>query len=145
MLVTRYITWWGLIANIIWAVLVLLSPHAMYATPLSTLSEFFNYSPYALSFALFSASVATFSAMASHTKPDLRTLALLLPQQFFMLMAAGGSIMAMWCGHYADGVQRSHFFIMADQMPWVLAALLYTISIVEYYWRTAKWKVTGLR
>jgi len=105
----------------------------MYATPLNTLAEFFNYSRPALVFALVSSALATFTAMRtpSPRRYGFKTLALLIPQQFFMLMAAGGSMLAVWNGYYADGVIRTTPFILADQSPWILAALLYTVSIVD--------------
>lgn len=142
-MLTKWITWWGLSAHVIWGVVTLYDPQAMYATPLSSLAEFFNRSQYALSFALISSAIASYIAMATHKRPDLRTLMLLVPQQFFMLIAAGGAVAAIFSGAYADGVQRSVAFILADQIPWILAALLYTFAILEHFGRA--WKASGLQ
>lgn len=142
-LLNRYITWWGLCANGIWGAVILFHPEAMKATPMSTLAQFFNQSQYALSVALLSSVAATFTALAFDNRVDVRSMILLIPQQFLMVMAAGGSVLAVYQGEYADGVQRSHWFILADQLPWILAALFYTFSIVEHFGRRKVWKVSG--
>ena len=139
----RYIVWWGLLANVTWSILVTIDPVVMHTTPLSTIANFFNHSQGALASALLLSSIASFSAMASD-RLDLRTLILLMPQQFMMLMAAGGSILAMYNGYYADLVIRSSAFIIADQIPWVLAAVLFTASIIEHFCRKVRWTPTGL-
>jgi hypothetical protein len=138
----KYIAYWGLSAHVIWIVALCIDPVAMHATPLSTLAECVNYSPVALVFGLATSALATLAAMSPASRVGYRTIALLIPQQFFMLIAAGGSIVAIYNGHYADGVQRTSAFILADQSPWILAALLYTASICEHFGRRA-WTPTG--
>jgi hypothetical protein len=145
-MLTKWITWWGLIANLIWGVVVLFSPAAMGSTPLSTVADFFGRSPVAVSTGLLSASMAAFVAMLvdHEDDPDARTLVLLVPQQFFMLLAAGGAVLAILTETYADGVQRPMAFILADQTPWVLGAVLYTLSIVEHFGKPF-WKALWTR
>lgn len=53
----------------------------------------------------------------------------LLPQQFIMMVSAGGALWAMHLGQFADGVQRDHAFLIADQSPAVIAATLHTVAI----------------
>lgn len=62
---------------------------------------------------------------------------LMLPQQFIMFLCAGGALQAMWLGQFADGVQRSHWFLAADQSPAVLAAFLHMIAVVRI-WKQQK-------
>jgi len=136
-MLSRYMTWWSVSASVIWASAIVCDPNAMYATPLRTVAEFFNYSRPALVFALLTSAFSTVVAMLPASRLGLRTLILLIPQQFFLCLAAGGSVMAIYSGHYADGVLRSQAFILADQSPWVLAALLYTVSVVNDFRRRA--------
>jgi len=143
-MLSRYIALWGLSAHALWVIAICWNPIAMYATPLATLADFFNYSRPALVFSLVTSAIAVLVAMspATSARPNYVNLALLIPQQFFMLLSAGGSILAIYNGHYADGVARSSAFILADQSPWILAAFLYTFSIVESFGRRA-WNLTG--
>ena len=56
---------------------------------------------------------------------------LMVPQQFTLLVSAGGAIDAMVTGHFADGTVRSHWFLIADQFPAVAAAIGHTIAIIR--------------
>lgn len=53
----------------------------------------------------------------------------LLPQQTVLLLSAIGALGAMISGTFADGIVRSSAFLVADQAPVVVAAVLHTISI----------------
>jgi hypothetical protein len=64
----------------------------------------------------------------------VKTALLLLPQQFVMMVSAGGAVYAMYLGQFADGVQRSHAFLVADQAPAVIAAVFHTIAILRIIW-----------
>jgi uncharacterized membrane protein len=114
----------------------------MEATPLHSLADLLGGNPYTVAAALMSSSLAAFTAMYKSDSPDVRSLVLLVPQQFFMLIAAGGSVQAMVTATYADGVIRPMTFIIADQMPWVLGAIFYTLAITEHFGRRL-WKATG--
>lgn len=52
-------------------------------------------------------------------------LLLLVPQQFLLLLSALAAILAVWHGAYGDGVVRSRLFILADQIPYPLLAVLH--------------------
>lgn len=138
-MLSRYITWWGLIAQLLWVVAIAWDPSAMSATPLSTLAELFHHSRIGLILGLVASSASTFIAMRPSLRIGLRRLSLLVPQQFFLLLAAGGAMVAVWEGTYADGVVRTSAFIAADQSPWILAALLYSMSIVADFGRKGAW------
>jgi len=56
----------------------------------------------------------------------------LLPQQAIMMISAGGALQAMWLGQFADGVQRSHAFLVADQAPAVIGAFLHSLAILIF-------------
>jgi hypothetical protein len=54
----------------------------------------------------------------------------MLPQQFIMMVSSGGALLSMWLGQFADGVQRPHAFLIADQAPAIIAAILHTYAII---------------
>ncbi len=58
------------------------------------------------------------------------TVALMLPQQFLLFIAAYGSLACILTGRFADGVERSSAFLLADQSPAILAAIGHTVAIV---------------
>lgn len=58
-------------------------------------------------------------------------LILMAPQQFILIVSAGGAINAMITGRFADGVVRPHWFLIADQSPAVAAAIAHTIALVR--------------
>lgn len=66
------------------------------------------------------------------------TFALILPQQTVLIISAFGSLHAMIAGHYADGIERSQAFIVADQVPAILAALGHTAAIIQFVLREAR-------
>jgi hypothetical protein len=60
----------------------------------------------------------------------VHTLLFLVPQQILLFLSAGSSFKAIWQGHFADGVVRSHAFIMADQAPVILIAFFHAWAII---------------
>jgi len=62
-----------------------------------------------------------------------RRVRLLLLQWLVVLVEAGGSAMAVWNGHYADGVIRPRPFIFADQRVYLVFAAVYLTGTVSFY------------
>ena len=60
----------------------------------------------------------------------VNTLLLLIPQQLLLWLSAGGAFQAIWLGHFADGVQRSHAFILVDQCPTILIAIFHSWAML---------------
>lgn len=60
---------------------------------------------------------------------------LMIPQQFILIVSAGGAIEAMVTGRFADGTVRSHWFLIADQSPAVVVAGTHTIAITRMWTR----------
>jgi hypothetical protein len=137
----KWITWWGLLTGFGWGTLVLFQPHAMAATPLSTVADLFGRSRLGVSFALITAACAAFVGVSSRAPITFMTRALLFPQVFLMLLACGGSLEAVVKGMYADGVPRPWSFILADQMPWIVASIIYTAAVVEHFGRGIPWNI----
>jgi hypothetical protein len=60
-------------------------------------------------------------------------LLLLIPQQILLLISAQGAVDAMVLSAFADGVIRPREFLIADQMPVVLATVLHTVALLRYH------------
>lgn len=69
---------------------------------------------------------ATLAFYGFSWRKKLHTLLSFLPQQFVMLLSSGAAIHAMVVGHFADGVERSGAFLMADQSPVILLVIFHT-------------------
>jgi hypothetical protein len=118
-----------------WAVLLVWLPGSGRATPVSPLSSLLSYRAAAVAVFL-GAVVLAQAAMWFHFHPrhallpDRFLVLALLPQQFLLLVSAFGGIRAAALGHYPDGTVRPWQFIMADQLPVILLALIYTTAMV---------------
>ena len=78
--------------------------------------------------------LAALLALVGILRPSSRlTLLLLLPQQFALIVSAGGAVNAMWLSQFADGVMRPRPFIIADQSPVALMAILHTLAIIDLH------------
>ncbi len=56
------------------------------------------------------------------------------------MISAVGALGAMITGMFADGVVRPHEFIIADQVPAVLLALMTVLALMERYaWKQDVW------
>ena len=49
-------------------------------------------------------------------------------------IAAWGGFQAIVNGQYADGVARPYEFILTDQLPIMLFALIHTLAVLELPW-----------
>ena len=58
-------------------------------------------------------------------------IALLLPQQILLVVVALGALWFVILSSYADGVLRSRWFILADQVPIMWLFVLHTVSILR--------------
>lgn len=117
---------YAIVLHLTWAVLLLIDADTGFATAVHTL-EFFVVPARATDMYL---SVAVFALVGLIYPKGIFSSLCLLPQQLVMMISAGGAAWAMWLGQFADGVQRSHSFIIADQAPAVIAAILHTYAVV---------------
>ena len=53
-----------------------------------------------------------------------------MPQQLTLLLSAVNAIQCVVSGTFADGVVRPWAFILADQLPSILAAALHTVAVL---------------
>ena len=110
------------VLHLVWAGLLVLSPHSANATVTSFFLDAFHIR-LLVALLLCAASVLALWTVYKVPLYSWCTIFALTPQAVFMLLAATGAVQAIMSGQYADGVQRSFYFIAADQSPAVIAAL----------------------
>src|SRR5262249_38743661 len=64
------------------------------------------------------------------TVKKITNIMCLLPQQLLLFLSAGSSTKAIIDGHFADGVIRSHAFLLSDQSPAILIAMFHAWAIM---------------
>jgi hypothetical protein len=122
----RLIIVYAILLHFTWAISLSIDPAAGYATAVHTL---LNFVPDASAIGIYSG-VAALATIGMFCRKSFLKAVCMLPQQFIMMVSAGGAIWSMWLGQFADGVQRPHAFLIADQAPAVIAAMLHTYAII---------------
>lgn len=116
---------YAIVLHWLWAICLMFDSAAGNATSVHTLLHFMTETGAIATYI----GVALLSFIGLFYDRGLMKVLCLLPQQFLMMVSAGGALYAMYLGQFADGVQRSHAFIIADQSPAVIAAILHTVAI----------------
>jgi len=75
---------------------------------------------------------AALTGLIARFRSPLASLMCMLPQQSLLIISAVGAAHAIYLGQFADGVVRSRFFIAADQLPAILAAIGHTVSMLRF-------------
>jgi hypothetical protein len=134
-----WIIWYAVLLHITWGCLLLASRDPYGATALHV----YHWVPrVVLAAALFAASGLAIWG-GTRRRPSWQGLAALLPQQAILTFSAYAAVVAVAVAHYGDGVPRPRLFILADQVPAVLAMVLHTAAVIEMH---ARWPVgTALR
>lgn len=70
--------------------------------------------------------------------PSARSLLLMFAQTLFLALAGLGAIDAVAEGHFADGVERSRYFILADQGHSIIAMVLHNCAVVVFHGKGAR-------
>jgi hypothetical protein len=110
-------------------VAILTNPLAIEATPVLTVARWFgNPSTAALAFLV----VAVLAVLANVLTVRHATW-LALPQQAFLIAAAVTAISAVVEGQYADGTVIPAAHIFADQIGFILLALMHPIALLHIY------------
>ncbi len=129
----KYIILLASIMHVGWAMLLFMSYDAAAATPIALLVQVFGgrYRTGIVLVIVAVLAVAFIRLKATNQERDNRLVFMLVPQEFILLLSAIAGVWAVCQGHYADGVIRAWPFILADQLPVILIALLYTAATVE--------------
>lgn len=124
-LYSRAIIVYSILLHYIWAFSVMIDPTVNGVTGLYLFQTVFH-PPFARVVLII---VATLSIFGLYTKDVRLAATLMVPQQFTMMISAGGVVLAVASGSYSDGVLHPRMFIFADQSPLITAALLHTVAI----------------
>jgi hypothetical protein len=113
--------------HLTWAVAIFFDENVRQVTAIHELS---TYAPYPWTEFILGA-VAILALAGLFIKSRLWSVLLMLPQQMILFLSAFGGIEAMYMASFPDGVVRTHAFLIADQMPVILAAVGHTIAILN--------------
>jgi len=123
----------------LWGVMIALWPGTLKTTPLYGLgiaaeqlvAMVFGVWIWPVWVLIISLSLASVMAIIGTLRaPSFLGLVYMVPQQFLLLISAWTALQAAILGTYPDGVAREWPFILADQLPVILAAPFYTLAII---------------
>lgn len=137
----KYIITFASLLHVGWAVLIMIDARACKATPVSILYSLAQGDRVFLVAILFVVAGLALAFLDFRLRQQVHEgiLAMLLvPQQFVLWCSAGAGFVAVLHQQYADGVPRSWVHILADQLPVMLMALLYTVALLDVHATTAK-------
>lgn len=123
---------YAVVLHYVWAAALLVDPRAGDATSLAGLYRLVG--PELLPYLLFVVATLALAYAFLFSKRRLWVVVLALPQQGVMVVSAATAIEAMLAGSFADGIRRPPAFIVADQAPAVIAALLHTVALIAGFW-----------
>ena len=128
------VIWYAILLHLAWGATVLVDGRA---TMMTALAELRTLSPSTAALGI-SLLLIGGAALLSALYPTRRwALALVLPQQFALMMSAFGAVRAVAQRAFPDGVERPWAFILADQLPAILTAVLHTAALWRMYAREA--------
>ena len=117
--------------HILWGVLLVVDYTSGNITTLYDLTHLFGHAlPYILIGVASLAAYPLFFSMGL-----VWSIIMIIPQQLILMISAMTAINAMICGCFADGVIRSHLFLVSDQGTFVLAAIFHTLALIGSYVR----------
>lgn len=126
----------AIVQQFIWAAVIAFDPSSVHTTGVSILSLIFPRS--ALVFILMAS--ATIAIMGFYVPNKVYNCILLVPQQALLFVSAGGALEAILRGQFADGVVRSHGFLIVDQIVGLLVAFFHcwAIFLILHYGKNGK-------
>ena len=133
-MVKKYIIWYAVWLHAVWGVALLCSDSPLGITAIHSLGEFLSRYVIAVLYLAISAAAA-WGLIRLGGRSSLMSLTYILPQQFLLVMSAYGATAAIVNSQFADCVIRPRWFLIADQSPSVIAAVLHTLAILEHYGR----------
>lgn len=123
---------YGILLHLVWGLTLLQSVDPLNVTAISTIVSLgITSAPMAGYFYLFVAMMAILGLFG----PKPAGFFFLLPQQVVLICSAFGAIQAMVTGVFADGVVRSTTFLIADQSPAVIAAIVHSLAVWSNFLR----------
>jgi hypothetical protein len=127
----KYIILLASVLHLVWAGLLVFAQGAGNSTPVAIITKLSGGRERA-AVILVGVSVAALTFLyTKRTKSNATVSALLVPQQLLLFLSAGAGLWATIRESYADGVIRDWAFILTDQLPVILLAVLYTVVVLE--------------
>ncbi len=126
----RMILWFATFLHAAWGIMLILDPGA---GRISGLFPFGASGQKAAILGLVCLGSSGLAVTALLRHPSAFTFAALLPQQVLLVASAVAVSYFAAVGHFGDGVPRSHLFILADQFPKVLLALLHPVGLLDMH------------
>ncbi len=117
----KFIFGYGITLYVAWAGLLFFSSEPTNTTPIHQTAETFGHYGTAIMF-LAAAACSTWGLVH-------RNIWWLIPQAAALVVATIGGINAAVVGHYADGVARPWQFILADQLPFIVASFFFLFAL----------------
>lgn len=115
--------------HFVWAIGIFLDPESVHATgphALLAFAELFGCGSNTV--ALICAVVGTLAAIGMVIDGRWRRLAFIAPQHVVLWISSAGAMNAMYLGQFADGVQRTSWFLVVDQCLVILVAIGHLVA-----------------
>lgn len=120
------IVWFAILLHLLWAANMYIDPISGFATaPYAVKMAFGDLSPYLLSFGC----MLAFVGMIIPRR--LISVLLMLLQTWLIFISAVSATRAVVLGQFPDGVERSRLFILNDQGPAIILAVLYIFAVIQ--------------
>lgn len=130
---TRWIIWYVILIHFIWAFGLLSDASSSQTTAVAKTATIFGG---AIPTAFFYMSASAMSLVALlRDRHDPINMVMMLVQQGALVLSASGAWHAVVSGQFADAVQRPRWFLINDQVAWLILAVLHMLSILEPYLR----------
>ena len=132
----RFIVLWSaVLLHLLWGVLILVSAAGTMRTSgishLIFIAGYLGLGETALAWFLISIALLAAFAILLRNKNLLSYVTLIALQQAVIMLSAAGGIEGALLGQFANGYvpPNAHLFILADQMPSILVAVVHTVAV----------------
>lgn len=117
--------------HLLWAAGIILEPSSVFATAPSSVLVLMGIVTGSQQWApaILFAAVAMLAGWGLISTSPWRHL-WMVPQHLVLSISAIGAMHAMWLGEFADGVTRTHWFLIVDQSPIVLITLAHLTALI---------------
>jgi hypothetical protein len=122
--------WYASALHLTWAIIVTANQTALNTTALHGIYIVFGRVAAPI---LFIAAALPIIALY-FVKRRLLSVILMLPQQSLLCISAFIALRAIYLSQFPDGVVRSSWFIATDQAPSIIAAVFYSVAIIQAAW-----------
>jgi len=126
----NWMIWYACLLHLSWGVILMFSAAPLHSTPLA---YFPIHNRFLAGFFMVAIAIAAHAGLSNRVRFRRLAIALTFPQQFAMMVSALSAIVCVSRGAYADGVYRDPMFILADQLPSILAMLMHSFALLDWF------------